>query len=907
MSCLICKTGFNLGICKPMQICCDTNICLQCLNKNYDPQLSLCNNQHKIVPRDSITPNYSIIEKLLEQEKVQIKGYQLEKNIPITHPSIRCAKQHPLQTRKDFNNNHLCISCNSIIEIGFQYAYCSKCQVNVCLDCISILKLLISYSYYLICECGLDLIWSFYVKCKKCLRCRNKYSNFGSFTCIKCPKKTWCFRCACYLFKPKCFDCSKILNKTSDPHIIGTRCIYCKQCLEKYITDENTVNINRLEVFKSSLRPNQNIIELMTLLERPDCKCDEFLGTNNVQTKCSRCKGQAEDTFYCKKCYKILCLKCTEWVSSSRALSNSEIKCFAGHILRGTQVGDFYKANNTYICDSCGLRVSSFSSHCRPCRVDYCEDCTRVLVLLVNARTVLKCLCNSRIVWRFDMRCNRCSNCRKEFTKSGSFYCECNKTYCILCAFIIQVIKCSNCFKIDQNDYSESLVSQSGISMCKVCIKDSSDFEFYASACENNSMQLSESDYMAKFEACGEPYTILYGECDNHLFTYNKSLRSKCDICSTADQSAYICQRCNYLALTDCKTWYDSSQLVIPKFKCLNGHFLRYIEDAGIYYQRKGDYKCDGCSLLTSGKSAHCRACKVDFCKVCIPMIFALLAKPLNLTCNCNHRLVWVHNRQIKCSSCKKTYSKSGSFLCTGCKHALCIRCTFNKTLPKCSFCYKKLNDPKSLAINDTGDVICANCAGEGIALTWDSENKTFSQSGLSACIEHSFSYLDRSEHFQCLLCYKKNDLWICYKCNSTACSSCKLLMEPSNTIQIPGIKCFNGHFLIKVYFAENDNAKCDGCSLPCINTTAKCIQCNINFCYFCITSLKKMTKILNLICSECSQGLVWRYNKLGDNCKICKKQYPKSGQFFCYTCNTSACIRCAYLFGVNSINYSQV
>lgn len=173
-------------------------------------------------------------------------------------------------------------------------------------------------------------------------------------------------------------------------------------------------------------------------------------------------------------------------------------------------------------------------------------------------------------------------------------------------------------------------------------------------------------------------------------------------MCEQISTEYFQCSLCISEICLACIEWVKNSKICKIQMVCHRNHPLRENEGCEEFYKifkkKHPDYFiCDGCLHETTGKSMHCRSCKVDYCEICAKKYQWLLENEGKNTCKkkmysgissvisrshhlCENKLIWMaFKSKFSCYACKKYFPKSGNFSCTGCKRTLCIVCAYQR------------------------------------------------------------------------------------------------------------------------------------------------------------------------------------------------------------------------------------
>ena len=388
--------------------------------------------------------------------------------------------------------------------------------------------------------------------------------------------------------------------------------------------------------------------------------------------------------------------------------------------------------------------------------------------------------------------------------------------------------------------------------------------------------------------------------CDNHILIEVLNSNAKCDYCSHSSNPSWICTLCNKILCSECKDWYSCSEpLQAKNIKCFRNHFLRLTNSAEKFYKRKNKYLCDGCQKLVSGPSAHCRICKVDYCTKCINSLKFLIKNSKSLKCKCNNKVIWKFDGKQDCSSCKKKFSKSGSFFCISCSKNFCIPCLSSFIKIKCFICDSFVEFVENEILDFECDHnFCKTCSYPFVQsnfLLCPIEKALIRRNNFLDCYDHVFEK-NFPVNLKCDVCgIKDPEFWNCVKCDFFICSKTKNLYEQSETVKDHAIKCFSNHFLRISSSKEFKPFNCDGCQLSNYGERLFCVICKIEFCGLCVLLLKK--NLRQMVFCKCGEPrVIWKYDRVIENCAGCSKKYSKSGSFICLSCSKTYCITCAYL-----------
>ena len=950
MFCLFCSSSFNLGLNKPMQICCGT-ICLSCLESLYASETLHCPNQHSLPHRSSIIPNFSTLE-MLQEESRMIKD-ERNSTCHIIYPHLCMEGQCTLcKTRQKFPKNllkseYICNTCKDshqakVVEIedlkclgGHRMiesvgrketknkicatckrlvkssrADCKQCKVSLCGECKTAFKLILRNSRYFTCNCQGELVWKWYVPCEKCKGCGRKFAEFGSFSCVTC-RNSICLSCV---------SCLHSLDKPLSLPLSNRKLAICVGSTQETVAKKTDFVAGYAGM---SLEPQINSrehmdyrnIEKQAIILQSKCKSHNFQDTVAMIDTCYICKKTNKQLWFCTDCNYLLCMKCRKWYSDSEQFENDHIKCFRGHFLRKTRNPEkYYKREGHFLCDGCKLSSSALSAHCRNCKVDYCAACLNILLSLLKSTTDIVCQCNGTICWSPKNVCKNCDHCQSEYHKSGSFSCAtCNKRYCIRCMYTLQSMKCSSCGAYT-SDMHQLFTLTCGHNMCLVCFsKFSVDYE---GSCRYDEAPIISYPSLLNSYAFDMRFVRPLSFLNSSSRKTSLNLQRNCDLCKKKKDTVIVFEMWNYILCNSCCEWIFTHEILEDsKIRCFKKHYLRRMS-------HKSKYNCDGCKSETSSNSVSCKACKVDFCQRCLDIMKFLVGNISRLKCECSSEIIWKYSRTIeKCSGCKKKYDKCGSFLCKSCKNSYCLRCIYkslkcvqckipfgDSTLPImyqdvvlfCSKCFLKEFSSDLVPVKQEPRILIAeNLVNAFNSIQLQTENKEALKS-LVRCDQHQFLHIQRAGE-ECDLCGgKSQSAWTCSLCTYIACTPCKDCLVNTEILDISAIKCVRNHYFrfSKHNIGFYDEKFCSGCKLTISDGCVQCYACSISLCVVCMTMIKINIKRMYQILCKCGNQLSWRFDLATECCGRCSGKYENSGSFYCVRCNFSLCIRCCYIYG---------
>ena len=674
MECGRCLASYNLGIHKPMKVCCIV-FCYRCLY-TYSMQNSfytLCTICHSSKRFNEFMPDLGLMNQIMrvplggiqkghEDGQVELKNskcfdcgsvseFHYEKigeilicisclNLRKIQKSflekITCVQGHKYSLLYPSSMKSECIICSNL---AIPKIKCKKCLTEICSHCSTLLLNLINSAKYLNCTCKGTIIWVNYLK-SKCIQCKNSSKKIGSFLCLDCAK-ILCISCAFSLITDlACQACKINFSFDSFPRLRDSgfqslsESLVCLSC-----SDENS-------------QGDESLNELIKI----DCKGNhDIKGFSNKAIQCSYC-GCIKEGYRCGRCQSHLCLLCYAWICYSEP--NFFSKCFKGHIMRKTVVSFGFHESKSVNCKFCGVGIKNLTNFCLCCKIDQCEDCSTFL----SRRKNIKCLCSGEVLYIHFERCNKCNYCGENFRMSGSFICvKCGFVRCMSCAKEIERTICIECGWL-KKDNDEMIINRRdcGHYFCQIC---------------NESVKAISCPYDIGLISTHKNF-LESDSCTHHLLTKICD-QANCSFCQKNSKPLWSCLKCKKVFCLHCKIWGHESLFLSNKFTCIKGHNLKLIPSAERLYDRDGKYFCDGCSEKFSGISFHCYNCKIDYCPNCYYSVNTLIDQFESISCICNNFFQWISAKNTKkCSGCSKLYKKSGYFICQGCNKSYCIKCS---------------------------------------------------------------------------------------------------------------------------------------------------------------------------------------------------------------------------------------
>ena len=674
MECGRCLASYNLGIHKPMKVCCIV-FCYNCLytsltQNSFDSSCKIC---HSAINFNECSPDLSIMNQIMRvslAKKEKSCQFGLKKSEQIKCFNCECISDLYTQNFGEIFICELCLNFRKIEKSllekitciqghNFSLLYpnspiseciicsnltvpkikCKKCLTVICSQCSSLLSNLITSVKYLICVCKGDIIWVNHLK-HKCIKCKKSNKKIGSFLCIIC-NKTLCISCAfSQITDLACRTCKNHFNFNSFPRLNysegqnPSESLFCVSCSDKDTQEDESLN------------------ELIKI----DCKGDhDIKGFSSKLIQCSICTCNREG-YRCGRCQSHFCLPCYTWISYSEP--NLFSKCVKGHIMRKTVISLEFHESEFVSCKFCGVRIKSLTNFCFTCKIDQCEDCSRFL----SRRKNIKCVCKGEILYNHFEKCKKCDQCGASFRMSGSFICvTCGFLRCVNCAKEMERAMCIVCGWI-KNICDEMVLNRRdcGHSFCQVCIESVKSI-----SCPYDNAPISLHQNFQDNNSC--THRLLSKFCE----------QASCYFCQKNSKVLWSCLKCLKLFCFHCKIWMHESLFLSNKLTCIKGHNFKLIPSAERLYDRNGKYFCDGCSEKFSGISFHCYNCKIDYCPNCYFKVNTLIDQFEKISCTCNNFFKWVSAKNTKkCSGCSKLFKKSGYFICQGCNKNYCIRCS---------------------------------------------------------------------------------------------------------------------------------------------------------------------------------------------------------------------------------------
>ena len=715
MNCVNCSIQFNLGLNKPIKLCCSI-LCYSCayLKKTQTPLCPLCNSPYP--PFDSLSPELSLIESIWN---LSVLSNQPKPNPnPKTPASGTCSLCKSTKASNSFSkmNSGLCESCTQSLYIykapleqlrcskGHRFlhtdlevnttkncslckfqnhttTHCLYCNIHICQVCSDTLKESINCINFISCPCSGSLIWQDFNKCKSCSVCKEGNNSIGRFFCLNCGK-SFCVFCVSSLFDQcQCCKCFEEFGQGSKPVVWGSKEIVCRPCGEGLVGISENKDLSK--IFNKKCKGEHRYIKL-----------------NEKTGKCEICKGKGK--FYCSICQFLICNNCYSWISTTPPAPS--IKCIRGHYLRKTLIsGDFHKHNKP-VCGTCKNPVNELSDFCKACLIDQCEDCSYFFTKLNTQKIVLSCICGDHYKWVHNKPCEKCSSCSNDYKKSGSFKCTtCKKTICVPCIKVLSIDFCANCKHTGANGSISLKKLPCKHFLCVMCYEFASNLP--TPQCPIDQTSLVHS---LLFQSPVPP------NCENHLFQNTYQHKTLCQVCKKMKDNLFYCEKCVFLACGSCKTWILESSPINSNFTCTEGHELRLTPKAERFYKRDNKYKCDGCLELTHGTSAHCLLCKMDYCSKCLNTMNSLNSFFDIFLCGCNGRVCWDQSKAgSSCCKCKVKTNKGGLYSCKGCKKNWCIKCAGAGRKESCNVCGSGLLKKGVRAfLAGNGLIVCEGCLG---------------------------------------------------------------------------------------------------------------------------------------------------------------------------------------------------
>lgn len=711
MNCSKCSAQYNLGLNKPVKLCCSL-MCYSCtyIEKSRNSSCPACLNAYPSL--SSLSVDLNLLESLwkssiLTNQLKATQNYSVSGNCNLCKSNkatksftkmksglcescsleyfmykapveqLRCANGHRfIHTDLEAETGKKCSLCKIASRNN---THCLYCNVHVCQLCSDMLKETINCLKFVRCSCSGTLIWQDFKKCKSCAGCKEGNASIGRFFCLNC-SKTFCVFCVNLMFEVlKCNSCAVEFSQSLKPVILDREKLFCRPCSEG-LTNV-TENRDLVSIFNKKCKGSHNFVKL-----------------NGTVKNCKICKGPGE--VLCYLCQFIICKTCLHWIENSELTTE---RCLKGHFLRKTQISAELYKNSKFSCRTCTFPVQKTSYFCKSCSVDQCEDCYYFFNKLKTEKIVLSCTCGGFFAWLNSKPCEKCSSCGTKYPKSGSFSCQtCKKSSCVPCQKILSVNICVLCKNSGANGEVSLRKLPCKHHLCFICyeLTQSSPSPY----CPLDQTELTEPLQLQRASK----------KCEIHNFKENYQFKTLCQVCLKMKDNLNYCDNCYYLVCKACKKWVSESSPIVPEFLCLSNHELRLTPKAEKFYDRNGKFKCDGCSELKHGNSAHCLVCKIDYCQACWGSIQMLNMFFEVFGCGCKGSIVWDRNKAgSSCVKCKKKYGKAGFFGCKGCEKIWCIKCAAGVRSEGCNVCGKLfLKNGKVPFLAYSGQIVCDGCLG---------------------------------------------------------------------------------------------------------------------------------------------------------------------------------------------------
>lgn len=728
--CPQCKANYNLGLLKPIKLCCQT-ICYKCVFFSLERKIPLCE-LHQATNLNFIQPNYPLLNKLKflhdnnkithkiltrkpgKNEKIHkgicdscqvedenlLKLRKMKNGICskcrvhfLAHKTLiedfKCVNSHRMleTTQGIVTSSKLCNICH--FNPGTTI-HCYKCEIHFCWQCSEILKAMISNAIYLNCRCGYEIVWKHHKQLKSCSQCQRGVKDFGTFSCGKCGAG-YCYRCLGEINRELyCDRCYQVLDLQVKPVTIGCRHTFCPSCIEVITNVEENIAVcpidkHRAHVFQYDQGNNElrNISKFI-------CKDNHILNsTLPLKRICDICLKTSKNSIWkCDACYFLVCGGCKKKQENNECVRNDLVKCSRGHYFREKLYCSNENAEKVIKCLYCRGKIDMNFLCCYPCSEIMCATCFELLENYSKNRN-MKCLCGRNPKWSSHIPIKKCSICSKT-SNLGCFGClECQQTFCFQCFRQIQSITCPICNTLFKENLGYWDLQICGCIYCAQCVENPPQ----KNCLKHSSTLLKHFVLSLEPLDSGDNYDRIQGlfipECEYHVFNKDYPSQILCDICSKNKGRLWKCENCNTLACNSCREWHENSELISKStLQCVKGHTLRKTQNAEQFYNRNGKFLCDGCMDKTKGKSAHCHICKVDYCNNCCKYIETLATSLPFITSKNNGKLIWKPKKIIKkCSGCDKPYNKLGSFVCCKTWEKYCIKCMLKLTNARCFKC----------------------------------------------------------------------------------------------------------------------------------------------------------------------------------------------------------------------------
>ncbi|OMJ79938.1 hypothetical protein SteCoe_19922 [Stentor coeruleus] len=923
--CPQCNSNYNLGLLKPINLCCKT-MCYKCVFTLLERKIPLCQ-LHQITNLNFIQPNYTLLNKLkllddnnkilnkietrkqgenetilngtcdscqVEDEKLlklpnmkngicsKCKLFYLAHKIYIE--DFKCVNSHRmLETTQGIVTNSS--PCNMCHYNPGTTIHCYKCEIHFCWQCSEILKTMISNAIYLSCRCGYEIVWKHHKNLKYCSQCQRGVKDFGTFSCGKCGDG-YCYRCLGEInIELYCDRCYQVLDKSIKPVTIGCRHTFCPSCIEVITNVEEKIAVcpidgHRVHVFHYNQYNNE-----LESISKLICKDDHiFSCALPLKRICDVCFKTSKNIIWkCDACYFLVCGECKKKQENTECVRNDFVKCRSGHYFREKNDCSDENPEKVAKCLYCKNIVDMNFFCCFPCSEIMCAKCFQLLENY-SKNLNMKCLCGRNPKWSSHFPIKKCSLCSK-ISDPRYFGCiDCQQIFCFQCFCNIQNIVCPICNTHFNDNLGYWDLQTCGCIYCARCIENSP-----GRLCIKH-----PSTFIKHFVLLPEPldqgdsYDRIQGlfipECEFHAFGKVYPSQILCDICLKTRDKLWKCENCSILACSPCREWHENSELISKStLQCVKGHTLRKTQNAEQFYNRKGKFLCDGCLEKTKGKSAHCHICKVDYCNNCCKYIETLATSLPFITSKNNGKLIWKPKKIIKkCSGCDKPYNKLGSFICCKTWGKYCIKCMLKFTKAKCFNCQTQFltNFSVPLCLNEKTALMLSQKYNEEYLKLGKKKNDPKGQKKI---------ILESQLALVCMTCIESDPIISSFLEENLEGAYTTINVLPPTDITKLKLECKEHNYQIM----SKSRLQCEICDKK-KQILYLCTECEQLACQTCAEWMKKTT-CFNKTEIRCYEGHILRKLNLSISenikCQVCQQATNKIRH--CKKCELTWCLGC--------------